>query len=93
MWLKARDTLCRIVDRLEEAGLVERRRDPADRRAWQLFLTTTAEPLVEKLHALAHVMSDEAFAGLDRKQLEAARAVLAQVRSNLASTQKTKMHA
>ena len=32
-------TLCRIVDRLEEAGLVERKTDPSDRRAWLLELT------------------------------------------------------
>ncbi len=29
---------CRMVDRLEQADLVERRRDPQDRRAWQLFM-------------------------------------------------------
>ena len=32
-------TLCRMIDRLEEAGLVERRRDGADRRAWRIHLT------------------------------------------------------
>ena len=32
-------TLCRIVDRLAEAGLVERQADPQDRRAWKLVLT------------------------------------------------------
>ena len=36
-------TLCRMIDRLEESGLVERRRDPADRRAWQLFLTEKSQ--------------------------------------------------
>ena len=35
-------TACRIVDRLEEAGLVERLRDPEDRRAWRLELTGKA---------------------------------------------------
>ena len=32
-------TLGRMIDRLQEAGLVERRADPADRRAWRIFLT------------------------------------------------------
>ena len=44
-------TLSRIVDRLEEAGLVERVADPADRRAWRLHVTVQARPLVEKLRA------------------------------------------
>ena len=35
-------TVCRMVDRLQEAGLVERRPDPADRRSWRLFLTAKA---------------------------------------------------
>src|SRR5690349_3740419 len=42
-------TLSRIVDRLEENGLVERVRDPADRRAWRLQLTEAAQPLIAKL--------------------------------------------
>ena len=37
-------TLCRMIDRLEEAGLVERRRDPGDRRAWRIYLTDKARP-------------------------------------------------
>src|SRR3954452_20937248 len=44
-------TLCRIVDRLEEARLVERTRDPADRRAWRPHVTAHAAPLIEKLKA------------------------------------------
>ena len=35
-------TLSRIVDRLEEASLVERVPDPADRRAWRLQVTENA---------------------------------------------------
>ena len=36
-------TVCRMVDRLQEAGLVERRPDPADRRSWRLHLTAKAQ--------------------------------------------------
>ena len=57
-------TACRIVDRLEEAGLVERQRDPEDRRAWRLVLTDKAEPLVKRLGSVAEEMSAEAFADL-----------------------------
>src|ERR1700754_3825619 len=49
-------TLSRIVDRLEEGGLVERVADPSDRRAWRLHVTVRARPLVEKLRAVADEM-------------------------------------
>jgi DNA-binding MarR family transcriptional regulator len=75
-------TLSRIVDRLEESALVERVADPADRRAWRLHVTTTAQPLVEKLRALAAEMTANAFAGIDPKDIEITRQVLGRVREN-----------
>jgi DNA-binding MarR family transcriptional regulator len=76
-------TACRIVDRLEDAGLVERQRDPEDRRAWRLVLTAKAAPILEKLRLLAEEMSAEAFAGLSSDEVENMRAVLARVRENV----------
>ena len=78
-------TLCRIIDRLQESGLVERRRDLEDRRAWRLHLTDTAGPLVNELRALAAMMAGEAFAGLSPEVIDEVRAALAQVRDNLAT--------
>jgi MarR family transcriptional regulator for hemolysin len=75
-------TLSRIVDRLEEAGLVERLADPSDRRAWRLHITAQARPLVEKLHAIADEMIAEAFAGIEPPDIEITRKVLGRVREN-----------
>lgn len=86
-------TLCRIVDRLEEAGLVERRRDPADRRAWSLHLTDKGEPLAKQLRALASQMAEEAFGGIDHAEIERLRAVLAQVRDNLGAMDRGRISA
>lgn len=76
-------TACRIIDRLEEAGLVERQRDPDDRRAWRLVLTARAEPIVIKLRALAEDMAGDAFDGFAPDEIEAIRAKLARVRDNV----------
>jgi DNA-binding MarR family transcriptional regulator len=76
-------TLCRIVDRLEEARLVERTRDPEDRRAWRLHVTREAQPLVAKLKAIGADLIDEAFADIDAGDLETARRVLEQIRENV----------
>ena len=81
-------TLCRMVDRLEDGGLVERQRDPSDRRAWRLYLTAKAEPLVERLHLLAADLAGEAFAGLDQPTIDALRAALARVRANVSTSPK-----
>jgi MarR family transcriptional regulator for hemolysin len=79
-------TLCRIVDRLEEAGLVERTRDPEDRRAWRLHVTPKAQPLVRKLQAVGAKLVEHAFAGIDRKDIETTRRVLARARENAGRT-------
>ena len=76
-------TACRIVDRLEDAGLVERHRDPDDRRAWRLMLTKKATPILEKLRILAEEMSAEAFSGLSPDEIENMRTALGKVRENV----------
>ncbi|MFL6754591.1 MAG: MarR family winged helix-turn-helix transcriptional regulator [Sphingomicrobium sp.] len=79
-------TLSRIVDRLEEAGLVERVADPTDRRAWRLHVTARAQPLIEKLRRVADEMISEAFAGIDEKDIEITRQVLRRARENASRT-------
>ena len=78
-------TLCRIVDRLAEADLVERQPDPADRRAWKLVLTDNATPLVKTLSALADDLAVEAFCGLAVERRDAVRTTLAAIRDNVAA--------
>src|SRR5579863_7224402 len=45
-------TLTRLLDKLCDSGLIERRPDPTDRRAKRLFLTAAARPLLERLSIL-----------------------------------------
>lgn len=76
-------TAGRIVDRLEESGLVIRQPDPVDRRVWRLTLTDEAKPIFERLTSLADEMADQAFEGLERSEIEAMRAKLALIRENI----------
>ena len=76
-------TAGRIVDRLEESGLVERQADPVDRRVWRLNLTEKAKPIFEKLGALAEEMAEVAFAGLEMNEIDEIRDRLALIRENI----------
>lgn len=76
-------TLCRMVDRLQESGLVERRSDPNDRRAWQLYLTAKAQPLLAQLGAHAEQLFAEALEGLSVEESAALASSLERVRQNL----------
>ncbi|WP_317933178.1 MarR family transcriptional regulator [Halioxenophilus sp. WMMB6] len=77
-------TLCRILDRLQQAELVERRRDPADRRVWRLYLLPKAEQLLTQLRPLGVEVNDLALEGLDESAREQFRSTLKLVRQNLA---------
>jgi len=57
-------TLCRMVDRLEEAGMIERRRDPSDRRAWQLHLTEKSQKFVAQLQQSVDSLVEDMLVGL-----------------------------
>ncbi len=76
-------TLCRMVDRLQEAELVERRRDPADRRAWRLFLTPKSKALLKKLQPLGERLMEEALDGLSAAERDALSRSLDRIRQNL----------
>src|ERR1700724_421115 len=57
-------TLTRLLDKLCDSGLIERRPDRADRRAKRLFLTAAARPMLEQLGALGEDMMATALAGV-----------------------------
>lgn len=76
-------TTCRMVDRLEVAGLVERRRDPRDRRAWQIYLTDAAMPLIDKLKERAARLNASALAGIGEPDHTQLVRLLEIIRQNL----------
>lgn len=73
----------RLVDRMQAAGWVERRPDPADRRAHRLFLAPKARPVIERMRAIADGIYGEALAGLGRAERKRLMALLAHARRNL----------
>jgi MarR family transcriptional regulator for hemolysin len=77
-------TLCRMIDRLAEAELVERRRDEDDRRAWRIHLTEKAGPVLDALRGVASEFLGEALDGVSEAEQTRVRGVLARVRTNLA---------
>ena len=56
--------LVRMLDRLNEEGLVERRPHPTDRRVRTLWLTPLAWPVVERILKINLAVREEACAGL-----------------------------
>jgi DNA-binding MarR family transcriptional regulator len=82
-------TLCRMVDRLEEAELIERRRDPADRRAWRLHLTAKSRKTIEDLQQRVDSLVDEMLAGLSAAEHAELERLLKTIGSNLAARRET----
>ncbi|SEI89755.1 DNA-binding transcriptional regulator, MarR family [Sphingomonas sp. OV641] len=80
-------TLCRLIDRMQESGLVERRRDPNDRRAWQLFLTEKAGPVLEELHETADELMSQALLEISETQIDTMTELLNRIRHNLSASE------
>jgi MarR family transcriptional regulator, transcriptional regulator for hemolysin len=76
-------TLTRLLDKLCDSGLIERRPDPTDRRAKRLFLNAAARPLLESLSTLGEETMAGALAGVEGKSVEQMVSELGVVKENL----------
>jgi DNA-binding MarR family transcriptional regulator len=76
-------TLVRLLDRLQAAGMVERRSDPADRRMHSLRLTPQARPMVARIRALYADVVEDSLAGVPGPVRTALLETLLSIKSNL----------
>ena len=75
--------MVRILDRMEAEGLLERRPDPADRRARCLYLTAKAKPILGEIWRLSEEIRAEIFAGVNKEEREQFMNVLERVYDNI----------
>lgn len=76
-------TLVRILDRLEQRGLIERRQDPSDRRAWRLYLKEAARPLLLAMQPLGEATRAEALSGVSKEDRDRLTRILILMKTNL----------
>jgi len=76
-------SLVRLLDRLVEHGLLERRHDPKDRRANRLFLTGKGKKLVDDLDSLRDAIAIDMFHDLPDKTLQTSLDTLREVKERI----------
>src|ERR1700738_2521049 len=76
-------TLTRLIDRLCDGGLIERRSDPDDRRAKMVFLTPAAGPGLDGLTRLGKDMMATVLAGIEPTAIDQLLAHLLTLKTNL----------
>lgn len=76
-------TLARLLDSLENQGLVQRHAVVEDRRAKKIVLCDTARPLIQQIEAIATALRVELFAGIDEEDLRICMRVHTSILANL----------
>ncbi|MBX7534097.1 MarR family transcriptional regulator [Qipengyuania sp. GH1] len=82
-------TLTRLADRMEEAGWIERRPAPQDRRARILALTEKAQDIVKPLRAIVDRLVEDILEGIDAEEREQLARLLAVVGNNMTAQRET----
>jgi DNA-binding MarR family transcriptional regulator len=76
-------TLTRLIDKLADAGLIERRGDDTDRRVNRLYLRKAARPLLAKLGVLKAELTDTALQGISSGDAERLMTHLEAIKENV----------
>lgn len=78
-------SLVRLLDRLVEHGLVERRHDPRDRRANRLFLTESGRQLVDDLDSLRESIATDVLQDVSAPAIETSLETLRDIKDRIKS--------
>ncbi len=73
----------RVIDRLVQAGFVERRGDPDDRRCWRLHLAPKSSEVMAKMKRIASTLREDVLAEVGDEDFARAMRVLATVKNTL----------
>ena len=76
-------SLVRLLDRLVEHGLLERRHDPKDRRANRLFLTASGRQLVDDLDSLRDDIATDVLQDLPDEAIKTSLAALRDIKDRI----------
>ncbi len=79
----------RVLDRLEKAGFIERRPDPADRRCWRLHLAPGSAMVMAGVDRIAAELREQVFRGIALEDLQATERVMSALKSRLGGSTKT----
>ena len=78
-----RTTLTRTVDRMQDAGWIERLADDADMRVTRVALTAPGKRMFERIWPEVQRLNELALEGLSKAEIDSLRKILERMRSNL----------
>jgi len=85
--LEVRDvTAGQLIDRLCADGYLERRENPTDRRAYCLYTTPAAQPVLKRLGEVAKIHEEQTFAGFSDEDLARLESLLDAIARNVAAS-------
>ena len=76
-------SLVRLLDRLVDLGLLERRSDPKDRRANRLFLTASGRQLVDELDSLRDAIANDVLQDVPASAIETSLKTLRDIKERI----------
>jgi MarR family transcriptional regulator for hemolysin len=76
-------SLVRLLDRLVEHGLLERRHDPKDRRANRLFLTAAGRRLVDDLDSLRDAIATDVLRDIPKEAIQTSLDALVELKERI----------
>ena len=76
-------SLVRLLDRLVDLGLLERRSDPKDRRANRLFLTASGRQLVDDLDSLRDAIATDVLHDVPAGAIETSLKTLRDIKERI----------
>ena len=79
-----------LIDRLEEAGLVYRKLDRADRRVKRIFVTAKGHEILDHIAVVGEALDKLVFADISEAEVAAAADVIARVKQNVRAALKSK---